>query len=231
MKMTLLLLWSLGNAWLLDADPTGQPGEILPISLAYQRAPNDPTPPLPPVAGVNAPPAYAPPANVPNENVSSGYAPAAQFNEFTSPCGDCNGGYGGDGGYGGGRHGRCRSCCKDSTCDMFQHYPYAPNNHGYYYFAPYNYAMVWQHQKWIISVGGDPRNPYTRAMFIPVYEQFENTMYDPDLKPSQSLIKKTSEGEIPTTVPTEPIPLEPTPPVPNPPEPVPGTSSLPDSNI
>lgn len=236
MKMTLLVLWSLGYAPILGTGSTDQAAEAASISSAYQQGPVVPTPQLPAVGGIYAAP----------EKASIGDAPATQFNEFTSPCGDCNGGYGGD------RRNGCRgcrggSCCRDSTCDMRQHAPYAPNNHGYYYFAPYNYAMIWQHQKWIISVGGDPRNPYSRAMFIPVYEQLENTMYDPDSKPSQtlsplvpvskklpeleSLIKKPSEGEIPTTGPDEPTPIDTTPGVPNPPEPDPTTSGLRGSDI
>ena len=70
---------------------------------------------------------------------------------------------------------------------MYQHYPYQPDNHGYYYFHPYNYTAVWQQQQWIATIGGDPRNPYSRTVFIPVYEQFENTNYEPDNKPSNTL--------------------------------------------
>ena len=35
----------------------------------------------------------------------------------------------------------CQLHCLDSTCDMHPHYAYDPENHGYYYFRPYN----WQH--------------------------------------------------------------------------------------
>ena len=48
----------------------------------------------------------------------------------------------------------CDQCCKDcwlrrhlrlhfldSTCDMHPHYAYYPENHGYYYYRPYN----WEH--------------------------------------------------------------------------------------
>jgi hypothetical protein len=102
------------------------------------------------------------------------YANGDGYGAFNSPVMDC-------------RNGRCRSCCKDSTCNMYQHFPYQPDNHGYYYFRPYNYTMVWKHQQWIANLGADPRNPYTRAMFVPVYEQFENTTYEPDHKPSSTL--------------------------------------------
>ena len=98
------------------------------------------------------------------------------YDEFSSPCGKCRGG-----------RGRCRTCCKDSTCNMHPHYAYQPEHHGYYYFRPYNYTNVLAHQSVVAQWGGDPRSPYSRAMFIPVYEQFENTTYEPNSKPSQSL--------------------------------------------
>ncbi len=139
------------------------------------------------------------------------------YGDFNSPCRDCR---------------KCKSgcsCCKDSTCNMYQHYPYPPDNHGYYYFRPYNYTAVWEHQQWITTIGGDPRNPYSRSVFIPVYEQFENTTYEPDSKPSntlsvlphvtkelpdlEKLLKKTDE-EMPTT---DTVPEPPTPaPTPDP---------------
>ncbi len=125
-----------------------------------------------------------------NSGFSDGYG------ALNSPCMDCRGrgrrGGGdcyGDGGAGGGsgNGGGCSRCCRDSTCDMYQHYPYQPVNHGYYYFHPYNYTHVWKHQQWVTTIGGDPRNPYSRAVFIPIYEQFENTTYEPDHKPSSTL--------------------------------------------
>jgi hypothetical protein len=216
MKLTLLLLWSLGSAPLYDACQSCQTGGPGPADGAYQSAPYQSSP-------------FGAPAGAFGPGGAS-IGSTAQFNEFSSPCGDYNGGNGGGVGRCNGR-GRCQSCCKDSTCNMYQHYPYFPTNHGYYYFAPYNYTMVWAHQQWITTIGGDPRNPYTRAMFIPIYEQFENTVYEPDHKPSQTLnplpgiskklpdledLIKRPEGDIPTAVPTEPT----TPaPVPNPPVP------------
>lgn len=207
MKLTLLLLWSLGSVPLHDACSTCAPDG----------------------AGWSGQPIPA----APYHGVGTG--PVSQFNEFSSPCGDC---YGGDG------YGRCnrrgrgnRPCC-DSTCDMHQHYPYVPDNLGYYYFAPYNYTMVWKHQQWITTIGGDPRNPYSRSMFIPVYEQFENTVYEPDLKPSQTLstlpnlskplpeldaLLRRPEGAGPIPLPpVEADPVTPAPEAPAPEVPVPG---------
>lgn len=198
MKLTLLLLWSLGSASLHDACTScQQTGPV--VGDSYQ-------------SGLHGP------AGIGGSNT--------QFNEFTSPCGDCNA-CNGDGLGRCNRRGRCKSCCKDSTCNMYLHFPYEPDNHGLYYFAPYNYTMVWKHQQWITTIGGDPRNPYGRAMFTPVYEQFENTVYEPDLKPSQTLstlpavsrklpelesLMRRPDGAIPTPVPTaEPTPAAPAP--------------------
>ena len=70
-----------------------------------------------------------------------------------------------------GRHGCCLSrCCENSTCDMPPHFPYAPADHGYYYFRPYNYTHVFEHQALISSLGGDPRAPYSTADFARYYE-------------------------------------------------------------
>ncbi|MES2789306.1 MAG: hypothetical protein V4719_06770 [Planctomycetota bacterium] len=133
------------------------------------------------------------------------------YGDLNSPCRDC-------------RRGRCKSCCKDSTCDMYQHFPYIPDNHGYYYFRPYNYTAVWQHQQWIAQIGGDPRNPYSRSLFIPVYEQFENAAYEPDHKPSNTLsvlphvykelpdlekLLKKPEGDMPPATDATPQPPAP----------------------
>jgi len=96
------------------------------------------------------------------------------FSEFSSPCNRCKGR-------------RCKTCCKDSTCNLYPHYAYPPEHGGYYYFRPYNYTNVLAHQQTVTLWGGDARNPYSRAMFVPVYEQFENTTYEPNNKPSQAL--------------------------------------------
>jgi len=197
MKLTLLLLWGLASAPLQDTCASCQANGAPLGGASYQGG------------------TYG---GAPYGGTSS------QFNEFSSPCGDYSGCPGGGLGRCNSR-GKCKSCCKDSTCNMYQHYPYEPDNHGYYYFAPYNYSMIWRHQQWVTTIGGDPRNPYTRAMFIPVYEQFENTVYEPDHKPSQSLntlpvisrplpdletLVKRAEGEFPAPfTPTEAAPVAP----------------------
>jgi hypothetical protein len=59
-----------------------------------------------------------------------------------------------------------------TTGDMYPHYAYYPQDHGYFYFRPYNYMNVYNHMGQVTSLGGDPRNPYSVAMFDPIYEDF-----------------------------------------------------------
>lgn len=73
----------------------------------------------------------------------------------------------------------CDRCCNKlqwerthTTGDMYPHYPYYPQDHGYYYFRPYNYMNVYNHMGQVTALGGDPRNPYSVAMFDPIYEDF-----------------------------------------------------------
>jgi len=66
-----------------------------------------------------------------------------------------------------GRGGPC-SCC--STCDMPPYYPYFPEYFGYYYFRPYNYVHIFEHQAIVARWGGDPRNPYSHELFTRLYD-------------------------------------------------------------
>jgi hypothetical protein len=72
---------------------------------------------------------------------------------------------------------RCKNRCywhrAHTTGDMFPHYAYYPQHHGYYYFRPYNWMHVLEHQARIVAMGGDSRNPYSVAIFDPIYEDFE----------------------------------------------------------
>ncbi len=52
---------------------------------------------------------------------------------------------------------------------MFPHYPYFPPMHGYYYFRPYHHSHIARHQSLVAGWGGDPRNPYSNAIFQAVY--------------------------------------------------------------
>jgi hypothetical protein len=56
---------------------------------------------------------------------------------------------------------------------MFPHFAYYPHHHGYYYFRPYNWMHIIEHQARIVGMGGDSRNPYSIAMFDAIYEDFE----------------------------------------------------------
>ena len=55
---------------------------------------------------------------------------------------------------------------------MYPHYAYYPQDHGYYYFRPYNWMHVQQHAGQVMMMGGDPANPYSTAMFDSIYEGF-----------------------------------------------------------
>lgn len=56
-----------------------------------------------------------------------------------------------------------------STCNMIYHLTYFPENHGYYYFRPYTWTHIAEHQALITSWGGDPRNPYSHELFDRMY--------------------------------------------------------------
>ena len=198
MKTTLLLLWSLASFPLQDncACQGGAAGLGAGAAGAY---------------GSNSY-GYSNSGSDMSGGLNGQFGMSDGYGDFNSPCRDCRKK----------SKGGC-NCCKDSTCNMYQHYPYPPDNHGYYYFRPYNYTAVWEHQQWATTIGGDPRNPYSRSMFIPVYEQFENTTYEPDAKPSSTLavlphvtkelpdlekLLKKSDEEMPPmdTVPEPPTP-------------------------
>lgn len=46
-----------------------------------------------------------------------------------------------------------RVACLDSTCDMYQHYPYYPECHGSYYFRPYNWEHYAQDTSLMLGMG------------------------------------------------------------------------------
>ncbi|MDX1970522.1 MAG: hypothetical protein SFV23_25355 [Planctomycetaceae bacterium] len=63
-------------------------------------------------------------------------------------------------------------CKLSSTCDLYPHYAYYPRYHGYYYFRPYNYTMIAEHQAFAQCIGLDPRTPYSLANFNAIYSTF-----------------------------------------------------------
>ena len=60
-------------------------------------------------------------------------------------------------------------CCLDNPCQMPPHYPYAPVNHGNYYFAPYNYTKLLQQKAYAQMQNQDPRQPYIAGTFASSY--------------------------------------------------------------
>jgi len=77
-------------------------------------------------------------------------------------------------------HRGCKCC---STCDMYQHRPYFPPMHGYYYFHPYHPSHVARQQAFAASFGGDPRNPYSNDVFKNVYADYK-AEHEPPLPPA-----------------------------------------------
>ena len=61
--------------------------------------------------------------------------------------------------------------CGTIRCDMPQHIPYYPPCHENYYFRPYSVAQLARQQEIVSSWGGDPRNPYSNAIFQRVYDE------------------------------------------------------------
>ena len=52
---------------------------------------------------------------------------------------------------------------------MPPHYPYAPVNHGNYYFVPYNYTTVLKQKAYAQMQNQDPRQPYIAGTFASSY--------------------------------------------------------------
>ncbi len=55
---------------------------------------------------------------------------------------------------------------------MSPHYSYHPEMHGYYYFRPYNWTHIAEHQQITSQWGEDPRNPWGRQVFEQVYADY-----------------------------------------------------------
>jgi hypothetical protein len=51
---------------------------------------------------------------------------------------------------------------------------YFPQNHGNYYFRPYNYHTILHQQQSVGRYGGDRRNPYDNSLFQALYEEVKN---------------------------------------------------------
>ncbi len=68
---------------------------------------------------------------------------------------------------------KCKECPWTSPGDMHQHYPYQAHPWTYYYFRPYNYTHIEQHQQLAAQWGIDPQMPYSNSIFERVYRNFE----------------------------------------------------------
>lgn len=81
------------------------------------------------------------------------------------PCG-CNSGCGDR------LRNRCAWSHAHTTGDLYPHYPYFPQDHGHYYFRPYNAVHVDLHRSQVMGLGGDPRAPYSVSMFDRIYDAY-----------------------------------------------------------
>ena len=62
-----------------------------------------------------------------------------------------------------------KMCCCRTTGDFYPHYPYPAPYFGYYYFRPYNWVHVAEHQATAVKWGLDPRIPYSHELFYRLY--------------------------------------------------------------
>jgi hypothetical protein len=92
---------------------------------------------------------------------------------------------------------RCLSKHCRSTGDMYQHYPYYPADHGYYYFRPYNYFKVAEQQHLAERWGADPRWPYDTDALVRLYEDapVEESYLQYELVPS---VTRSTKKQLPT---------------------------------
>lgn len=63
-------------------------------------------------------------------------------------------------------------CHFHTTGDMYPHYAYYPEHHGYYYFRPYNYTTLLEQQHKAVQLGASPINPYSVTMLDPLMAEF-----------------------------------------------------------
>lgn len=67
---------------------------------------------------------------------------------------------------------RIKWCHFHTTGDLYPHYAYYPEHHGYYYFRPYNYTTLLQQQQQAVQLGASPINPYSVSMLDPLMAEF-----------------------------------------------------------
>jgi hypothetical protein len=71
----------------------------------------------------------------------------------------------------------CQWFCSETSGCLIPHYAYLPENHGHYYYTPYNYKTVLSDQGNVGDIGGNPLHPYSTEVFKSVYAENENTDY------------------------------------------------------
>lgn len=62
-----------------------------------------------------------------------------------------------------------------SPGNMPLHIPYIAEPKNYYYFRPYNWFHIRDHQQEVMLYSGDPRHPYANEVFQQVYQNFDET--------------------------------------------------------
>ena len=62
-------------------------------------------------------------------------------------------------------------CPCHSPGDMTQHVPYLAHPKNYYYFRPYQYFHIADHQREVANYGGNPKHPYANRLFERVYSR------------------------------------------------------------
>ena len=58
-----------------------------------------------------------------------------------------------------------------STCNLYPHYAYYPQCHGYWHFRAYNWIHIDQHR--LTIAGEDFKFPYSNQIFDQVYSEFK----------------------------------------------------------
>lgn len=117
-------------------------------------------------------------------------------------------------------------CCCRTTGDFYPHYAYPAPYFGYYYFRPYNWIHIAEHQGIAARWGLDPRIPYSHELFNRLYASLPvepPTRFNPrhagslprsrQLPNIEALLDEKPEGAYdPISVPAVPAPpVEPAP--------------------
>lgn len=94
--------------------------------------------------------------------------------------------------------GSCEGGCFN-TCNMPPHYAYFPADHGNYYFRPYNYHRIANHQQFVMTYGGNPRHPYANDVFDRVYQTVGEELLEEAV---EDALERPAPIPLPVPVPT-----------------------------